>query len=252
MGGSASFRMGRYKLVLAYDGVRFGGWQTQPNAPSIQSLVEEALSCVLREKTAVTASGRTDSGVHALAQTAHFDSSRSFDPHVLQYSLNSLLPSDIRIRSVAPAPPAFHARYTASSKIYRYHLTTSHDPFKKPYALHVRFPLSIARLKEAAAYFVGERDFTSFTNLGSTARNPVRTLYRIDIVEEEDGAYIEFEGNGFLYKMVRNIVGTLLDVCRGKLQPEEIPAIFAAKDRRKAAAAAPAHGLFLVKVNYVE
>ena len=247
--------MNKFKIVLSYDGTRFGGWQVQPNSISIQALVEEALSRVLGERTPITASGRTDAGVHALAQTAHFSTSKSFDLPKLQYALNGILPEDIRICSIASAPLDFHARYSATSKIYRYHLRLSKniDPFKRLYHVPIYFPLSLTLLKEAATHFIGEHDFTSFANqgdVGAASRNPIRTITRLDVIEEEEGLYLEFEGNGFLYKMVRNITGTLLDVCRGKITLKDIPEIFAAKDRSKAASAAPAKGLFLVKVNY--
>ncbi|HSX04634.1 MAG TPA: tRNA pseudouridine(38-40) synthase TruA [Rhabdochlamydiaceae bacterium] len=247
--------MNKFKIVLAYDGTQYGGWQVQPNSISIQGLVENALSTILRVRTPLTGSGRTDAGVHALAQTAHFTSSKPFDLFKLQLSLNGILPTDIRILSIQSMPTHFHARYSATSKIYRYHLRLEKNvnPFKRLYSLHLHFPLSIELLKEAASYFIGEHDFTSFSNhcdRGAAASNPVRTIHRLDIVREEGGIYLEFEGNGFLYKMVRNITGTLLDVCRGKIHLNQLPAIFAAKERSKASAAAPPHGLFLVKVNY--
>jgi tRNA pseudouridine38-40 synthase len=247
--------MNKFKIVLSYDGTRFGGWQVQPNSISIQALVEEALSVVLKTKTPLVGSGRTDAGVHALAQTAHFSTSNSFDLCKLQHSLNGILPDDIRVCCIEPVPDHFHARYSASSKIYRYHLRLSKnvDPFKRSYHLPVHFPLSLPLLKEAATYFIGTHDFTSFANQGdqgAAAHNPIRTITRLDIVDEEGGIYLEFEGNGFLYKMVRNITGTLLDICRGKIELSRLPEIFAAKDRSKAPPAAPPHALFLAKVNY--
>lgn len=245
----------RFKLVLSYDGTAYSGWQVQENATSIQTLVQTALSTILREPTQVAASGRTDAGVHALAQVAHFSTDDAIDPERLLISLNGLLPPDIRAMELTPAAPDFHARYDAKGKIYRYHLHLSEirNPFKLLYSVHITYPLDLPLLKAAAQKFIGTHDFTSFSNeahRGSAARDPVRTITRLDVIEEEGGIYLEFEGDGFLYKMVRNIVGTLIDVARGKLALEQIDAIFDAKDRKKASPTAPAHGLFLVRVIY--
>lgn len=245
----------KYQLILSYDGTEFSGWQVQTNATSIQSLVETALSTILRHPVNLIGSGRTDAGVHALAQVGHFVTESAIDLHRLLVSLNALLPPAIRAMEGAPAPADFHARYSATGKIYRYHLHLSQirNPFKSLYSVHIPYHLDLELLKAAAKEFVGTHDFTSFSNeahRGSAARDPVRTIRRLDLIPEEGGLYLEFEGDGFLYKMVRNIVGTLLDVARGKLPLEQIPHIFAAKDRRRASPAAPAHGLFLVKVLY--
>jgi tRNA pseudouridine38-40 synthase len=244
-----------YKLLIAYDGTHFSGWQIQKNAVSIQCLIERALSTILRTQVNIVGSGRTDAGVHALAQTAHFKVSVPIDMAKTLASLNGLLPADIRILSIDQADSTFHARYSASSKIYHYHLHLGKtaDPFKRHFAYHVFHPVDITLLKKAAQYFIGTHDFTSFASeatQGSAAKNPVRTLYRIDIVEEKGGLRLEFEGNGFLYKMVRNIVGTLLDVCAGKIDLDQIPVILEAKDRRRAGRAAPPHGLYLMEVKY--
>jgi tRNA pseudouridine38-40 synthase len=247
--------MFKYKLTLAYDGTAYGGWQIQPNAISVQSLVEKALATALRAPTPVAAAGRTDAGVHARGQTAHFTSETPLDLFRLQASLNGLLPPDIRVLKLESAPEAFHARYSAVSKEYHYHLHLDPmmDPFKRLYSYHVFSPLDLDAMRAAARYFIGTHDFTSFANEaseGSAAKNPVRTLARLDICPEAGGIRLEFEGDGFLYKMVRNITGALLDVGRGKLSAEGIPALFEAKDRRAASAAAPPQGLFLMKVNY--
>jgi tRNA pseudouridine38-40 synthase len=247
--------MHRYKLILAYDGTQYGGWQIQLNSKSIQGFVQEALSTALRAPTQVTSSSRTDAGVHALAQVAHFSVESPIDPFRLIASLNGILPQDIRVVSMEEVLFTFHARYSATGKIYHYHLHLDRvlNPFKRKYALHVLYPLDLVRLQEARRLFVGTHDFTSFANeshLGSAARNPVRTLKRLDLVQEEGGVRLEFEADGFLYKMVRNITGTLLEVGRGKLSPADVEDLFKAKDRKKAPAAAPSHGLFLVKVNY--
>lgn len=245
----------KYKLLIAYDGTKYSGWQVQSNSSSIQSLIQTALSCALRKKTDVTGSGRTDRGVHALEQCAHFTFGEELDLPKLLHSLNGLLPSDIRVLSLSVVPPTFHARYSATGKIYRYHLHTGkvQSPFKRLYSYHLPYPINLELLTQAAKFFLGERDFTSFSHeahRGSAARGGVRHLRRLEIIAKEGELILEFEANGFLYKMVRNIVGTLLDVARGKLPIESIPAILAAKDRKKASATAPPHGLFLVKVIY--
>jgi tRNA pseudouridine38-40 synthase len=247
--------MPKYKLTIAYDGTAYSGWQIQLNAVSIQSLIETAFATILRVQTPVFSSGRTDAGVHAKAQTAHFSLENPVDLFRLQLSLNGLLPPDIRILSIEEAAADFHARYSAISKEYHYHLHLERttDPFKRLYAYHDYSPLDLDKMKQAAGYFVGTHDFTTFANdasKGSAAKNPIRTITRLDLCAEPGGIRLEFEGNGFLYKMVRNITGTLLDVARGKIPVESIPQLFEAKDRSLAPPAAPARGLFLIKVNY--
>lgn len=242
-------------MSIAYEGTDYGGWQIQKNASSIQQEIETALSTLLRLTTSIVGSGRTDAGVHAREQVAHFDSLEPLDLHRITYSLNALLPPAIRILKIEGVGPDFHARYSALRKIYHYHLHLHPvtNPFQRAYAYHIPYPLNLERLKEAAAYFLGTHDFTAFSNeahKGACAKGAVRTLYRLDLVPEEEGIRLEFEGSGFLYKMVRNIVGTLLDVARGKIDAEEIPHIFRSRSRKEAAAAAPAHGLFLMKVIY--
>ena len=245
----------KFKLLIAYDGTNYNGWQVQSNATSIQTLLEEALSIALQHPIKIVGSGRTDSGVHALEQVAHFSHEHPINLNKLAFSLNGLLPIDIRVKSIASVPADFHARYSAKGKIYRYHLHTGRiiNPFKRLYSYHLPYPIDLDLLKEAAKYFIGKHDFTSFSNeahRGSASRDAVRTIKRLDIIENGDELCLEFEGDGFLYKMVRNIMGTLLDVARGKIPVERIPVIFNATDRRAAGACAPPQGLFLVKVIY--
>ena len=245
----------RYKLTIAYDGTAYCGWQVQPNGIAIQPLIQMALSTLLRAPTDLTGSGRTDAGVHARGQTAHFDSSQPIDLSRIRHSLNALLPPDIRILQIDSAEPSFHARYSAKSKIYHYHLHLDPviEPFLRLYRHHVFSRFDLSRIQKAIPHFLGERDFLSFANepsRGSASRGSIRTLLRLDSVEQHGGVRLEFEGSGFLYKMVRNITGVLLDVAAGKLSSEEIPSIFAAKDRRLASSAAPPQGLFLMEVRY--
>jgi len=243
-----------YKLIIAYDGTPYGGWQIQPNSVSIQSLIEKALHLILRKETPIIGSGRTDAGVHAKGQVAHFSAEEGLDLFKLRGSLNGILPPDIRILKLETVPDSFHARYSAVSKEYHYHLhlDAMMDPFRRLYALHVQSPLDLELMRQGALRFVGTHDFTSFANEGGSAKDPVRTIFRLDICNVPGGVRLEFEGNGFLYKMVRNITGTLLDVARGKLSLEELDQIFAAKDRSAASAPAPPHGLFLMKVDYAK
>lgn len=244
-----------YKLLIAYEGTQYCGWQIQPNGISIQALIQKALSTALREPTNLVGSSRTDSGVHALGQVAHFRTEQAFEQQKLLQSLNGLLPPDIRIMAIEKAADDFHARYSAKAKIYHYFLHTAkaHNPFQRHYRTYIGYPIKIEALKTALHYFVGTHNFTTFANeayQGSAAKNPIKTIYRIDLCEEPEGWRIEFEGNGFLYKMIRNIMGTALAAACGKISAEEIPQLLAAKDRTKAFQTAPPQGLFLVQVIY--
>lgn len=247
--------MYKYKLIILYDGTHYSGWQIQPRGRSIQQTLQEAISTILRCPTPLIGSGRTDAGVHAYGQVAHFKHESPIDLYKFFHSLNGLIPHDIRVKSVEPVGLDFHAQHSAIGKVYHYHLYFDRvmDPFRRLYCWHVHQPIDIDLLNEAAALFKGTRDFTSFANqahLGSAAKDPVRTLARLDIIEEEGGIRLEFEGDGFLYKMVRNIVGTMIEVAGSQRPLEDIQTIFAARDRRLAGMAAPPQGLFLMRVDY--
>ena len=244
-----------YKLTIAYDGTAYCGWQIQPNGISIQEIIQDKISIITKSKITLIGSGRTDSGVHALGQVANFHSPHIPDFYRFHGSLNSLLPHDIRILKIEEVNPSFPAQYSPIAKIYHYHLHLEHvpDPFKRLYSLHVKEKIDLNTLKESASLLLGTHDFTSFANeshKGSASRDPIRTLKRLDIIEQPGGVRLEFEGNGFLYKMVRNIVGTLLEVAAGKRTKEQLPLILTAKDRKTAGQAAPPQGLFLMKVEY--
>lgn len=247
--------MNKYLLTIAYDGTNYVGWQVQPNGLSIQTVVGNALNTILREKTDLTGATRTDSGVHAKGQTAHFQTPAAVNIRQFLYSINALLPADIRVIKMSPVPTDFHARYHAISKTYHYHLWLEPfvDPTQRLYVTHVRKSLDLFCLQEAAALLIGTHDFSAFANhahQGAASKDPVRTLYRIDVVPQIGGIRIEFTGDGFLYKMVRNMVGTLLDVASGTLSLNDMQRAFSARDRRLAGQAAPAQGLFLMEVHY--
>lgn len=245
----------KYKLILSYDGTYYAGWQIQPNAVTIQELVTKALERFLGQKIHLIGAGRTDAGVHAIGQVAHFILPLPIDQGLFLRAANGILPPDIRILSIEEVSSSFQAQYSAIGKIYHYHLWLDpvQSPFKRLYSAHIRSKMHIPLLKEASQYFIGTHDFSAFANStheGAASRDPIRTIHRLDLIEQEGGFRLEFEGNGFLYKMVRNITGLLLEVGRGSIPIYAIPEIFASRDRRQAPMGAPAHGLFLVRVIY--
>ncbi|MCH9627326.1 MAG: tRNA pseudouridine synthase A [Chlamydiales bacterium] len=244
--------MPKYQLTLSYDGTDYVGWQVQSAGKSIQGLLEEALSILLKNQLRVIGAGRTDAGTHAHAQSAHFEVDQAIDCALVQRALNGMLPHDIRVLQLHPVADSFHAQYSATGKEYHYHLWLEPivAPFVRRYRHHIPYPLDLNCLQAAAQTFMGTHDFATFANLGSSVKTTVRTLNRIDLVEQEGGVRLEFEGNGFLYKMVRNLVGTLVEVGAGKREVAEMQQLLDAQDRRVAGIAAPARGLFLVKVNY--
>lgn len=247
-----------FRLDIAYDGTDFSGWQVQNSGISIQGTIEKAIEVLTHEAVRIVGSGRTDAGVHALNQVAHFHLATDTiykDPSLLKRALNGLLPDTIRIINVAIVPKTFHAQRSASSKEYHYHLCFDDVvlPFVRPYVWHCRKRVNIDVLIEAAKLFIGEHDFVAYSNApgrGCQRKTTVRTLYRLDVIRTQTGVRLEFEGNGFLYKMVRNITGMIIGVASGRRSIEEISTVFQSKDRRIAEPAAPARGLFLVRVNY--
>jgi len=247
--------MQKYKLSIAYEGTHYAGWQIQDNVTTIQGLIKGSIEKVLKEKITLIGCSRTDSGVHALNQVAHFRTEQNFDTKVLFKALNAMLPRDIRITSLEEAPLDFHAQLSAKGKIYHYEISQKPFvmPFQRYYTYHCPFLLDYELLIKASQKFVGTHDFSAFANAasqGAAKKNPVRTLCRLDVKKTETGIRLEFEGNGFLYKMVRNITGTLIEVGRGKVHIDEIDHIFESKDRRRAPRAAKAQGLTLIKILY--
>lgn len=239
-------------MTVSYDGTKYRGWQVQPNAPSIQALIQDRLQTLLYIPTLLISSGRTDAGVHAHGQVAHFSTNKKLDPHPFLCSLNTILPRDIRILEITPVPNSFHARFSAKKKIYHYrlHLAPVHNPLYFRYSTHIYPPIDLSPMKRALPHFLGTHDFSSFSGAGCGSKNPPKTLYRLELIPESEGICLEFEGDGFLYKMVRNIVGTLLKIAQKKLPTHAISHIFSQKNRCLAGPTAPSKGLCLYKVFY--
>ena len=244
--------MRRIRLITEYEGSCYVGWQTQPNGTAVQEKIEDAVEKVTGARSTVHGSGRTDSGVHALAQVAHFDTEVRMPADKFAFALNTFLPGDIRILYSDEVPMTFHSRFDAKRKHYRYTVQTGPhaDVFTRRTALHVHAPLNIGILNSAASEYLGEHDFRAFMSSGSTMENTVRTIYFSEWTE--NGKYLCYDvcGNGFLYNMVRIMVGTMLDIHAGTLPGEAIRNAFSAPDRSLTGATAPAHGLTLFRVVY--
>lgn len=245
----------RYKCIISYDGTQFSGYQVQPNKRTVQSEFENALQKMHKgEQIKIVASGRTDATVHALGQVVHFDSPLTIPVEGWRKALNSLLPDDIRIRSVEMVEPDFHARFDVKAKEYRYRLLVSEEScvFKRHLTYHYPYPLNLYVMKEAAGLLVGTHDFTSFCASRTEVQDKVRTIYQINIEKHDDELILSFVGNGFLYNMVRIIVGTLLEVGSGQKDVRMMASILTGKDRSLAGKTAPGQGLYLWQVFYTE
>ncbi|GKV10452.1 hypothetical protein SLEP1_g21814 [Rubroshorea leprosula] len=253
----------KWRLVIAYDGTHYAGWQFQLSPPTIQCLVENALIRITklgREDLCFVGAGRTDAGVHAWGQVAHFVTPFNYDSlESIHAALNGLLPSDIRVRDISAAVPEFHARFSAKGKVYHYKIynDTIMDPFQRHYAYHSVYKLNTAVMREAAKHCIGRHDFSAFVNVSRNDRvlDPVKTIFRFDIIEMGALLQLEVEGSGFLYRQVRNMVALLLQIGREAVPPDIVPKILATRDRKelaKFALSAPPHGLCLVAVKYNE
>jgi tRNA pseudouridine38-40 synthase len=246
----------KFKLTIAYDGTAYEGWQVQKIGTGVQEKVEAALKKLFPSHPRVHSSSRTDTGVHALGMVAHFEVPRAECPMTgrkLALALNAWLPEDIRVLSASRARELFHARFSAKGKQYRYSLWNhpAMNPLLRHTAWHVPRPLDLAAIRQAATQFVGRHDFQSFAaNPGYRKESTVRTLSRCDVLRQGSLITILIEGDGFLYKMCRGIVGTLVQVGLGKFGSDEIGKILSRADRRLAGMTAPAHGLVLWKVFY--
>ncbi|KAG0497253.1 hypothetical protein HPP92_001728 [Vanilla planifolia] len=253
----------KWRMVIAYDGTKFAGWQYQESPPTIQCLVEKALTCITkldRKQLCLVGSSRTDAGVHAWGQVAHFVTPfLNGSLESLHAAVNGLLPSQIRVREISPARPEFHARFSATSKIYHYKIYNNPimDPFQNRYAYRSAYKLNLNVMREAASYFVGRHDFTSFANASHSDRlpDPTKEIFRVDVNEMDHVLQIEIEGTGFLYRQVRNMAALLIQIGCEAQPPHMVPRFWlpaTSRELAKVATSAPPHGLCLMSVNYSE
>lgn len=247
--------MRNLKLEIEYDGTNYCGWQVQNCAkskPSIQQTIESALQKILQEKIKLIGSGRTDAGVHALAQVANFRTKNTITVEKLKGALNGNLPQDISIHRITEVAADFNSRFSAKSKIYRYTiLNRPHSsPLLRNRVYFVKYPLDLKLMRSEAKALLGRKNFKSFQSTSAKEKNPVRRIKSIKIAGEKGLVHIEIEADSFVYNMVRNIVGTLVDIGRGKFKKGELKRILLARNRRAAGPNAPAQGLVLVKVKY--
>ncbi len=244
--------MKRIELIVAYDGTNYHGFARQNNALTIQEVLEKAVYDITHEKVEVISSGRTDTGVHAKAQCCIIDVATQIPVERLAKALNTRLPDDIVIKQARQVRDDFHPRFMAKRKTYRYqiYLGETRDPFVNKYSYFYPYHLDRDKVREAASYMVGTHDFICFCASGSSVKTTVRTIYSIEIQEHEELLTIDVCGNGFLYNMVRIIVGTLVEVGRGKIAPEYVKTIIEQKDRGNAGPTAPAKGLTLKEIDY--
>lgn len=276
------------KLLIEYDGTGYHGWQRQANLLTVQEVLEDVLGSITKQTLKVTGASRTDAGVHALGQAVTFNTNLQINETSWVKAINSLLPHDIRIKKAEYVPAEFNARFSAKGKTYQYSILNAEQmsPFIRNYSWHIKRPLNISAMKEAAGYLLGTHDFSSFRSSGCSAKSPVRTLEKIEITGEH-GAILRqaqddrhgvmvslsnhkgqrttvtkhvfsaapiilltFEARSFLQHMVRNIVGTLVEVGKGRFKPTDVKSILEKKDRRHAGRIAPSQGLFLVEIRY--
>lgn len=244
--------MRNIKLIIEYDGKKFGGWQKQPNKLNIQGEIEKAIGEITGEVIELNASGRTDAGVHSLGQTANFKTNSTIDISKIPVAINSKLKQSIRIIRAEEVDERFHARYSCTGKKYRYVINNSKygSAIYRDLEYHMPIKLNVEDMKKAIKHFEGEHDFKGFKASGTSSKSSVRTIYSAKVIEEGDRIIIELEGNGFLYNMVRIISGTIVDVGLGKIKPEDIPEIIESKDRTRAGKTLPPQGLYLVEVYY--
>lgn len=242
-----------FRLVLEYDGSQYHGWQRQQGVLTIQEVLEARLELMLGDSIRVRASGRTDAGVHARGQVVNFYSRTKLNAGEIQRGLNSLLPADIVVLSANELPRSFHARFSAKSKVYQYRILNRQTPsaLARQFAWHVRVPLAVSQMRECLETITGLHDFAAFMASGSSVTSTERHIYRAQLTcLTEHHLVFTFEANGFLRHMVRNLVGSLVEVGKGKWTPGDFAAILAGRDRRRAGMTAPAHGLYLVTVRY--
>lgn len=240
----------RFFFEIAYHGKNYAGWQSQSNAVGIQTVVEDALSKILRDEIKVVGSGRTDTGVHCVQQYFHADIEKAFEPANLLAKLNSFLPADLAIKSIRAVRSDAHARYAATERTYQYKITLVKNPFMQGMALHLFKPVDIQTMNKASSLLVGVHDFTSFSKVKTDVNHFLCDIKFAAWKKKSDELVFTITANRFLRGMVRAVVGTLLDVGFGKISIQEFQKIIASKDRRKAGANVPPYGLYLMKVKY--
>lgn len=244
--------MKRVKLIVAYDGTNYHGWQVQDNGITIEEVLNRTISELVQEDIKVIGASRTDAGVHACGNVAVFDTESRIPGDKFSFALNQRLPEDIRIQESCEVDADFHPRYADTVKTYEYNILNRRFelPSKRLYASFCYYPMDIERMNQAAAYLVGEHDFKSFCSAGTQVQTTVRTIYAVNVTKEDDMVHIRITGNGFLYNMVRIIAGTLMQVGTGLMEPEQVKGILEARDRSKAGPTAVAKGLTLVEIRY--
>ena len=245
--------MRNFKMIVEYDGTAYCGWQRQENGLTIQQVLEEAIQLITGEKVTVIGSGRTDAGVHALNQVAHFKSNSRLPVHNIYRGMNSVLPPDIVVKELEEVTDDFHAQHDVKSKVYVYKICNQRlrPVLGRNYFWFIRFPLDLERMRKAAQFLIGTHDYSCFCATGTHVKDRVRTIIDIEIKTCDDGLIeIKLESHGFLKYMVRNIIGTLIEVGRGKRKPEEMKVIIESRNRKIAGVTAPACGLFLKEVKY--
>lgn len=242
----------RYAITVEYDGAGYSGWQRQKNALSVQEVIEDALGVLLGKKTVIIGSGRTDKGVHAIGQVAHFDSDKKLDTFRMAFALNAILPEDVKIRKMQAVSDRFHAQRSAKSKtyVYRTYVSRADSPLRKGRAVKVIPNVDVCLMRKVANSLIGEHDFRAFSSTGSPVNDYVREIYDIQIKQDGDEIDFYITGNGFLYNMVRIIVGTLIFIGRGKLPESTVKDMLETGNRRLGGKTFPAEGLYLYYVEY--
>lgn len=240
----------RYFIQLAYNGTPFNGWQIQPNDPTVQQELEDALSTVLREKVEVVGCGRTDTGVHASQYFAHFETTRKFDSDTLVFKINCMVPFEIALQKIVAVPKDLHARFSAIQRTYFYFISPKKDPFDFHKSWYMHQDLDIEKMNKAALQLIGKHDFTSFSKLHTQTKTNICTIS--EAFWEREGGMLKFtiSADRFLHNMVRAIVGTLVEVGRKKLTVDDFQGIIDSKSRQNAGPSVPAHGLFLARIKY--
>lgn len=246
--------MKRVKLTVAYDGTHYCGWQVQPNGLTVQEVLNKTLSDFLKEEIHTIGASRTDAGVHARGNVAVFDTNVRMPADKMSFALNTRLPDDIRIQKSEEVPAEFHPRFTSTVKTYEYKILnrTFQDPLRRLDSLHWYGPLDLDKMRDAAERLTGTHDFRGFATAKGPEDNTVRTIYKTELWKEDEMIHFRITGNGFLYNMVRIIVGTLMEVGKGAMEPEQVDRILESGDREQAGPTARPMGLTLLEIRYPE